>query len=117
MLLSTLVSRRAPQNPSVIVTACTGMLCNLAYGDLSTKRTPSSFQAGSAALGLPPQDEPKKFGIGTELTVAADNAAPTNSLRDNRDRFDIFASSGLHLSIRPTRIIRAEEQSSAELVQ
>jgi hypothetical protein len=27
-----------------------------------------------------------------ELAVAADKAAPTNSRRDNRDRFDMFAS-------------------------
>jgi hypothetical protein len=52
-----------------------------------------------------------------ELTVAAERAAPTNSLRDNRDCFDMFFSSVLRLSIFPTRIIRAEEQMPTEVVQ
>ena len=50
--------------------------------------------------------------MGTELSVAADKVAPTNSRRDNRNCFDMFASSGLRSSINPTGIIRAEEQSS-----
>src|SRR5579872_1122119 len=92
MLFSTFVSRRAPQNPCVMVTACTGMLCSLAYGDLSTKSTPSSFQSAVAALAAPPPVAPNKLRTGTELTRAADAAAPTNSRRDNFDLLAILAS-------------------------
>src|SRR5208282_1785775 len=92
MLFSTFVSRRAPQNPCVIVTACTGMLCSLAYGDFSTKSTPSSFQSALAALAPPLQAAPNSPCIGTELSVAADTAAPTNSRRDNFGLLAILAS-------------------------
>jgi len=48
-------------------------------------------------FGLYPHDDGRKFGIGTELTVAAERAEPTNCRREICDRFGMLTSSGLHL--------------------
>src|SRR5450755_4383887 len=82
MLLFTFVSRRAPQKPEPIVTACTGMLCNLAKGDLLRKRTPSSFQAGADPSAADSILKLSKVLNGMALTVAAEMADPTNSRRE-----------------------------------
>src|SRR5579862_4783927 len=92
MLLSTFVVRRAPQNPAVIVTACTGILCSFAYGDLSKNSTPSSFQSALGALAPACQVAPSNPRAGTTLTAAADTAAPTNSRRVNFAFFAMLAS-------------------------
>ena len=49
MLDSTLMVRRLDQKPGSIVTACTGTLFNLAYGELRVAMTPAFFQLGSRA--------------------------------------------------------------------
>src|SRR6266478_2504971 len=46
MLELTLVLRRGDQKPLSIVTACTGTLCSLAWGDFARLRIPWSRQAG-----------------------------------------------------------------------
>src|SRR5277367_3315646 len=82
ILLLTLTSRRAPQKPDVMVTACTGMLWSLAYGDLSTNRTPSSFQDGPDASGLCCCAGVRNLSTGTAEIAATEIAEPTNSRRE-----------------------------------
>src|SRR5580704_17221541 len=82
MLLVTLTSRRAPQKPAVMVTACTGMLRSLAYGDLSTNRTPSSFQDELDASGLCGFAGVRNLSTGIAVIAAAEIAEPTNSRRE-----------------------------------
>src|SRR4029077_6847563 len=95
MLFATLVWRRAPQNPSVIVTACTGTLCSLAYGDLSTKSTPSSFQLRSDEPGPLCPEKAISLWSGREPIAVTEIAEPTNARRDICDLLVMLSSSEL----------------------
>src|ERR1017187_7680101 len=92
MLLSMLIRRRAPQNPCVMVTACTGTLRSFANGDLSTNRTPSSLQSGLDAFESCKNEEGRELCTGQPATAAAEMAEPTNWRRENREYWDILTS-------------------------
>src|SRR6266446_5896890 len=90
-LLVTFVSRRGDQNPASIVTACTGTLRSLAYGDFAKFRIPWSRQDGDAAGAAescaraprPPANPLNSFcAPGSTEIAEADIAEATNFLRE-----------------------------------
>src|SRR6266849_4583249 len=91
MLVLTLVSRRGDQKPLSMVTACTGTLCSLAWGDSARFRIPWSRQAGllvcateSCSCAPMAASKPcKSFcAPGSTEMAEADTAEATNSLRE-----------------------------------
>src|ERR1700691_5763355 len=96
MLFSTLITRRFSQNPLSIVTACTGIFFNFAYGDLVRFSMPWSFQEGwSRSTGAAdcwpnPRSRPpsprapaKNPSVGRNNAAApADTAEVTNRRRE-----------------------------------
>src|SRR5512133_2080941 len=62
MLRSTLVARRADQKPGSILTALTGTLCSLAYGDFSSCRIPASA-ASSSGVAAANRNQRMEFSL------------------------------------------------------
>src|SRR5215467_3454755 len=103
MLFSTLVSRRAPQKPEVIVTACTGTFRNLACGDFARFNTPWSFHPGFVEefTGVEgdadlPRGGHARLPRGSEPAAAAETAVLTNCRREISERFVISAPQQSH---------------------
>src|SRR5690242_8323951 len=113
MLLVTFVSRRGDQNPASIVTACTGTLRSLAYGDFAKFRIPWSRQGGDAVSAAescsrvprPPANPLNSFCAPGSMEIAeVDTAEATNFLREYFP-FTIMARLPSQLSAQTAHII------------
>src|SRR5580692_3614316 len=99
MLLSTLVLRRFDQNPSSMVTARTGTLCNFAYGEFAKFRTPWSRHGNCVGSTPPaaPDDLPSAKASAGFATYAAAAAAVDASINFRRETGLEVVMDSLHL--------------------